>query len=91
MQHPNTPKETSGSTRTYTDASAYLVNKRNVLPEPGEYINALSLPLHAHNEEIYINVFSANATKGIGGGNSIFTEILQKYGLYSSITGAEYC
>lgn len=89
MQRPNTPKEISGSARTYIDTSSYLVNKRNVLPELSEYIDALSLPLNAHNEEIYINIFSANATKGIGGGNSTFTEIL--YGLNSSVTGAEYC
>ncbi|MBQ0757211.1 MAG: hypothetical protein KBT66_14375 [Amphritea sp.] len=67
MQRPNTPKKISGSTRTYTDELSYLVNKRNALPELSKYIDALSLPLNAQNEEIYINAFSANATNGIGG------------------------
>ena len=66
MQRPNTPKEISGSTRTYTDELSYLVNKHNALPELSEYIGALSLPLNSQNEEIYINAFNANATNGIG-------------------------
>ncbi len=46
-------KEHGGKVRINTDGLANLVHKRNVLPELGEYVDALSVSMNAQNEEIY--------------------------------------
>lgn len=46
-------KEHGGRVRVNTDGLANLVHRRNVLPELGEYVDALSVSMNAHNEEVY--------------------------------------
>lgn len=46
-------KENGGRVRINTDGLANLIHKRNVLPELGEYVDALSISLNAQNEEVY--------------------------------------
>lgn len=45
--------ECGGRIRVNTDGLANLVHKRNVLPELGEYVDALSISMNAHNEAVY--------------------------------------
>ncbi|MDX2421519.1 MAG: TatD family nuclease-associated radical SAM protein [Amphritea sp.] len=47
-------KQHGGKTRLNTDGLGNLVNKRNILPELSECIDALSISLNAHNEATYI-------------------------------------
>ncbi|UTW05377.1 TatD family nuclease-associated radical SAM protein [Amphritea atlantica] len=47
-------KANGGNTRLNTDGLGNLVNKRNILPELSECIDALSVSLNAHNEAVYI-------------------------------------
>lgn len=47
-------KQEGGKTRLNTDGLGNLVNKRNILPELSECIDALSISLNAQNEAIYI-------------------------------------
>lgn len=46
-------KANGGNTRINTDGLGNLVNKRNILPELSECIDALSISLNAQNEEVY--------------------------------------
>ncbi len=46
-------KNNGGKTRLNTDGLGNLVNKRNILPELSECIDALSISLNAQNEEVY--------------------------------------
>ncbi len=46
-------KENGGMVRVNTDGLANLVYKRNVLPEMGKCVDALSISMNAQNEEIY--------------------------------------
>ena len=46
-------KEYGGRVRINTDGLANLVHKRNVLPELGKYVDALSVSMNAQNEEVY--------------------------------------
>lgn len=46
-------KDNGGKTRLNTDGLGNLVNKRNILPELSECIDALSISLNAQNEAIY--------------------------------------
>lgn len=47
-------KSQGGKTRLNTDGLGSLVNKRNILPELSECIDALSISLNAQNETVYI-------------------------------------
>ncbi|BBB25840.1 TatD family nuclease-associated radical SAM protein [Amphritea japonica] len=47
-------KSQGGKTRLNTDGLGSLVNKRNILPELSECIDALSISLNAQNEAVYI-------------------------------------
>jgi len=47
-------KAKGGHTRLNTDGLGNLVNKRNILPELSECIDALSVSLNAQNEAVYI-------------------------------------
>ncbi|MBQ0755695.1 MAG: TatD family nuclease-associated radical SAM protein [Amphritea sp.] len=47
-------KKNGGKTRLNTDGLGNLVNKRNILPELSECIDALSISLNAQNEAVYI-------------------------------------
>lgn len=47
-------KLNGGQTRLNTDGLGNLVNKRNILPELGQCIDALSISLNAQNEAVYI-------------------------------------
>ncbi len=42
-----------GRVRINTDGLANLVHKRNVLPELGQYVDALSISLNAQSKEVY--------------------------------------
>lgn len=46
-------KAHGGRVRVNTDGLANLANKRNVLPEMAEYVDALSISLNAQNAEVY--------------------------------------
>lgn len=46
-------KSRGGKVRLNTDGLGNLVNKRNILPELSECVDALSISLNAQNEEIY--------------------------------------
>lgn len=46
-------KQKNGRVRINTDGLANLVNKRNVLPEMAQYVDALSVSLNGQNEQIY--------------------------------------
>ncbi|GGK59875.1 TatD family nuclease-associated radical SAM protein [Amphritea balenae] len=46
-------KQNGGNTRINTDGLGNLVNKRNILPELSECIDALSISLNAQNETVY--------------------------------------
>jgi len=46
-------KANGGSVRVNTDGLANLTNKRNVLPEMAECVDALSISLNAQNAEVY--------------------------------------
>lgn len=46
-------KRHGGHVRLNTDGLANLVHKRNVLPELGRCIDAVSISMNAHNEEVY--------------------------------------
>ena len=46
-------KANGGHTRLNTDGLGNLVNKRNILPELSECIDAISISMNAHNEEVY--------------------------------------
>ncbi len=46
-------KDNGGKTRLNTDGLGNLVNKRNILPELSECIDALSISLNAQNEAVY--------------------------------------
>ncbi len=46
-------KEHGGKVRVNTDGLANLVNKRNVLPELGQYVDSLSVSLNAQSEDVY--------------------------------------
>lgn len=47
-------KSNGGNTRINTDGLGNLVNKRNILPELSECIDALSISLNAQDEQTYI-------------------------------------
>lgn len=46
-------KDQGGRVRLNTDGLANLVHKRNVLPELAQCVDALSISMNAHTEEIY--------------------------------------
>ncbi len=46
-------KDHGGNTRLNTDGLGNLVNKRNILPELSECIDALSISMNAQNPEVY--------------------------------------
>jgi len=46
-------KSKGGRVRVNSDGLANLVHKRNILPELGKYVDALSISMNAQNEEIY--------------------------------------
>ncbi len=46
-------KEHGGKVRVNTDGLVNLVQKRNVLPELGKYVDTLSVSLNAQDEEVY--------------------------------------
>lgn len=46
-------KHAGGRVRVNTDGLANLVHKRNVLPELGEFVDALSVSMNAHNDALY--------------------------------------
>lgn len=54
LEIANWIKENGGKTRLNTDGLGNLVNKRNILPELSECIDALSISLNAQNEAVYI-------------------------------------
>ncbi len=46
-------KQHQGNVRVNTDGLANLVHKRNVLPELGQWVDAVSVSLNAQNEMVY--------------------------------------
>ena len=56
-------KQSGTRVRVNTDGLGNLVNKRNILPELAQYVDALSVSMNAQNEEVY-NQHCVPALKG---------------------------
>lgn len=71
-------KQEGGKTRLNTDGLGNLVNKRNILPQLSECIDALSISLNAQNEAVYIR-HCQPALKGSYEAMLQFTELAPNY------------
>lgn len=71
-------KQHGGRVRVNTDGLANLVNKRNVLPEMAEVVDALSVSLNGQNEDIY-NRHCIPGLKGSFQAVLDFLELAPKY------------
>jgi len=67
-------KEHGGKVRVNTDGLANLVHKRNVLPELGKYVDALSISLNAQNKEVY----NQHCLPAVDGSYKAMLEFLQQ-------------